>query len=799
DVYKRQGFLYNQTAPASSFTPFKHAFFLPYQVIHWHEFWFPIKGLKRVVAASPSGALNVEERISDFQKISGGKIESKGSVDQQNFKPRFSPKMMTEEKMNEAEFSRGAKNRKILIEFCPVIPGEKEIRIEVEGQTIYKDKINFNPLILWQKEIFLPQTARYYEVILGEGEIIWRSDEPSLKLSRPIKAPSEFNWDSAEGYFQMGEELARQRRFKEAIRAYQNCLQKEPGHIRALTRLAELELRADRLQAALELAKKALMLDAYDPAANFVYGSINRRLGNLADSLDGFSWASRSLDFRSGAFTEMAEIFFLRGDLWRAKEYIQRALKVEAENMAARELDIIISRTEGKKEEAEAKIKKSLEIEPLNHLARFEAYLLEPNDQNVNLFLRPISNELPHETFLELAFRYSQIGLIEEATRLLELGPQHPLIDLTLAYFLRDGDINKSEYFLNRALDEKSKETSFIAIFPYRQEMIPIIKWAKATKPHWKLDYWLALILWNLGRESEAQKLFLGCSDQPDWSSFYLTRADFFLSQGKEREAFDDIQKAIDLEPKNWRAWHRHINLLERRGEDKLALEKAQKIYPYYPENSILILDLARGLLRNGRFEEMLSFLSKVIILPYEGAWEGRDLYRQANVLLASEALAKRKWTEAARFLELAKKWPENLGAGQPYEPDERIELYLQGLIYERQKKKPLAFNCWQKVIAQSKGKEEPSSLMSLVTALAWKKLGEIEKARALCDQWSTRWPEKMSLQWAAAYFAQDYRQAQKIAENWLIKNQKKSLWNLAEADHYWPLLLKILGTIQEN
>ncbi|MCX7974236.1 MAG: DUF5107 domain-containing protein, partial [Candidatus Aminicenantes bacterium] len=831
------GFLYNQTAPASSFTPFKHAFLLPYQVIHWKEFWFPIKGLKKVVAASPSGSLNVEERISDYQKISEEKIESEGSVNQHSVKARFSLQKMAKENNDHHQLVRKINNRKIFIEFCPIISGEKEIRIEADGQIIYKNKINFKPLILWQKEVSLPEETLNYTVILGDGEIIWRSEEPQLKLNRPIKPLSDFDWTSAEGYFLMGEELARQRRFKEAIRAYQNCLQKEPGHIRALTRLAELEWRAERLSSALELAKKALMIEAYDPAANFVYGLINRRLGNFADALDGLSWASRSLDFRSGAFTEMAEIFFLRGDRWRAKEYVDRAIKTQTENMAARELELIICRKEDRKEEAKSRIKEILTIEPLNHLARFEAYLLEPSEDNKQSFLQPISNELPHETFLEMAFRYSRIGLIEEAIKLLELGPKHPLIALALAYFFRNSEESKSRYFLHRALDENEliqlKEISclekelassdslrafrssflnsspavlpsirqtqkdnlieaipFTAVFPYRSDMIPLIEWAQTKQPHWKLNYWLALIWWNLGQEDEAEKLFLTCAYQPNSSSFYLTRADFFLSREREKEAFQDIEKAIELEPKNWRAWHRLINVLERKGEDKLALEKAQKIFALYPENSILILDVARGLLRNGQFKEMLSFLSKVTILPYEGAWEGRDLYRQANLFLALEAMTKRKWSEAERFLEAAKKWPENLGVGKPYTPDERIELYLQGFIYEKQQKKSLALNCWRQIGAQST--EGETSLLSLITALAWKKLGEMEKAHKIQNHWISQEPKKISLQWAAAIFTESYDQAHRIIQNWLQKNEKKSIWNLAEVDHYWPLLIKI-------
>ena len=50
--------------------------------------------------------------------------------------------------------------------------------------------------------------------------------------------------------------------------------------------------------------------------------------------------------------------------------------------------------------EALAKI---LEIDPLNHFARFEQYLLEPGPGTLNNFKSMIRNELPHETYLEIA------------------------------------------------------------------------------------------------------------------------------------------------------------------------------------------------------------------------------------------------------------------------------------------------------------------------------------------------------------------------------------------------------------
>ena len=58
-VEVQSGRLFNQTADASSATPFKHKEFAPYATDAWTETWFPVKGIGGFVAASPWGALNV--------------------------------------------------------------------------------------------------------------------------------------------------------------------------------------------------------------------------------------------------------------------------------------------------------------------------------------------------------------------------------------------------------------------------------------------------------------------------------------------------------------------------------------------------------------------------------------------------------------------------------------------------------------------------------------------------------------------------------------------------------------------
>jgi tetratricopeptide (TPR) repeat protein len=75
--------------------------------------------------------------------------------------------------------------------------------------------------------------------------------------------------------------------------------------------------------------------------------------------------------------------------------------------------------------------------------------------------------------------------------------------------------------------------------------------------------------------------------------------------------------------------------------------------------------------------------LAATTILPYEGAREGHDLYRQAHLLQAARLLRHQKPDDALDHIAAARLWPEHLGVGKPFAIDERPEDYLQALCLQ--------------------------------------------------------------------------------------------------------------------
>ena len=113
-----------------------------------------------------------------------------------------------------------------------------------------------------------------------------------------------------------------------------------------------------------------------------------------------------------------------------------------------------------------------------------------------------------------------------------------------------------------------------------------------------------------------------------------------------------------------------------------------EKSYQNDISNYIIGMDYVKSLVKLKKYVLAISILKKLNILPYEHAGEGRDLYSSAYIGLALENIKKSKFKSALDILFESKIWPENLGVGKPYNPDERIENYLIYYCLEKLKDK---------------------------------------------------------------------------------------------------------------
>jgi len=744
-VEPQTGLLYNQAGSDSSLTPFKHAHFPPQSVMRWREVWFPVKDIGGLVAASPYAALNVER---DKETLKVG--------------------------------------------ICPLQPINDELVVTLAGKPVFSGRLTLDPMETFIRTFEVGEKNGEIKVTLGEEKLRWTSlDKEMNRLGRPVTSPPDFDWASAEGLYVAGEELSRQRSYNEALRKFQACLEKEPGHVRALTRAAEILYKRTQYLSALDYARNALSIDAYDPGANFIYGVINRSLGNLADAKDGFGWAARSLEFRSAAYEQLAEIGIAERRPERAAEYARRSLDYNAHNLNTRRLQAILRRLEKDAAAAAKELDEIAKVDPLSHFARFERYLLNPSEANREAFRSLVRGELPHETYLELAMFYFNLGLTTEAVQALEMAPSHPLVDYWLAYLHREDDPAGSREYLDRATT-----ASPALVFPHRRETIPMLRWAAAKDGGWKSSYYLGLVLWNIGQPQEAKGLFERLESAPDWAPFYLTRAKLRSEGEDDSRVLEDIQKSIGLDRGNWRAWRARTGFYEKHGDFDQVLRSAGAVYKLRPEKPALAMDYAKALLHSGKYEECLKVLERTSVLPYEGAWEGHDLYRQANLFLAAKDFQKGNDRKAMLGIERARLWPENLGVGKPFGVDERLENFLAAAAAEKKGDHKKGEALYRAVCADTEKFEASRDALQLLSAMAFKKCGREDQALRLFDGWRTaRGEEDPVYGWAAAVFQGDRVKAKAVLTA-LKQTAAGETWDMGTGDRHFPLVIKIAESL---
>ena len=283
-----------------------------------------------------------------------------------------------------------------------------------------------------------------------------------------------------------------------------------------------------------------MRIDTYDPASNYYYGLAAVRLGKTTDAMDGFEVAASDAEFRAAAWTELAKLYLRADDLAKADVYAQRALAGQAMDSQtyseAYQLFLVIRRLKGDPKWQPAR-NVSTWADPLAHVGRFERYLLNRDEDSRKAFVDGIRNEMPHETFLELAAWYHGLGRLDEARQLLELAPPQAEVLYWLAYVqwqieskagAADGNAGAAEgkagalphaevdggvaQSSSVAVLQRAESASPRLVFPFRSESAEVFEWAMRAVPgSWRPKYYLALIRWSRNDLPRARALLDEC------------------------------------------------------------------------------------------------------------------------------------------------------------------------------------------------------------------------------------------------------------------------------------------------
>ena len=725
------GKLFNQAAESSTKTPFKHREFAPHDADVMNEIWFPLKGTKGMVAASRDGVLNVERAMDTTRII----LSALKDIDD-------------------------------------------EIKVFVDGELVLSERAKLKPLELYLGEIIMDE-EKELEVILGDRKLVYNS--VGTIIDRPVAANPDFDPTGAYGLYIKSLELEKQRRYPEALESYFSVVEMDPGFLPALNRIALGYYRQMKYDLANKYIMRALGIDTYDGEANYYLGLISSKLGNVNTAKSGFSIAMSSVGYRSAAAAEIARIFLREGDYSKALEYAEKAMRFNQGNLDAMETIVIAYRKTGEADIARLVLEQMARLDETSHFVRFESYLINPAEETLETFNYYIRNELPYQSYLDLAVRYYNLGCNDEALKVLKLAPKQPLVGLWLAFLEDENMEDQVEYLL--ASDP-------LFVFPYRVETAGLLLELTQKIDHWIPKYYLALIYWNMGREEEAVSLFRDCGKEPDFAPFYLARARL---TGLPDEKLADLKRAVELAPHDWRSALALSKWYLDQNDGMNAIKIIEPFVPLFPEQPAIGVCYAEVLNSLGSYEKSVEFLEDYNVLPGEGATVAMDYYHEACLQAAFRSFENNDTVNSLAYILKAKRWPENLGAGKPYDVDERLEDFMSGLIYTISGDNDQADKAFGRVAGylNPPGREENPALLLQLAAL--RIVGRENEAADLLENMISMYPENEYVIWAGLVYNKDYDLAAELRDS--ILNSKSE--NVSSGTFYKDSRFKLVVELQ--
>jgi len=501
-------------------------------------------------------------------------------------------------------------------------------------------------------------------------------------------------------------------------------------------------------------------------------------LGDTTSAIDGFSIASAATSQRSAAYNALASIFLSKNDFRKALQYADKSLLYNHLGSDAIQTKILCFRKLGMLKEAGNELT-NLELkDPLNHFIRIERYLTDPSVENKTQVQSHITNELPHETYLEYAIWYFRNGQLSDALKVLELAPEnHPVVLLWKGYLNHlDGKEDKAVTILTKALLIKPD-----FVFPFRMETLKPLEWAQSLSDNWKIKYYTGLVYLNAGNEKKGFDLWNSCGDRPDFFPFYIARSKLAILGSQQAQS--DVEKALALGGNDWRAGLYASQFFIAKGNLIKSEELARDYYSKNPQNYILGLHYAKVLEMNQKYSVCVSLLQKISVLPNEGATDGRTVWRNANIGNALDLMKNQKYRKAIESAAMARQWPENLGVGKPYQVDERLEDFVALQCYKKLNDQRSAGELQNKIAGNPVLQNLSFDENDFLTAWLLKESGNTSEGDRIMTELLVKNPLSQSVQWCNAVYSGDLGKAVIIQKKMVDSERFAFFLNLMFSD----------------
>jgi len=387
----------------------------------------------------------------------------------------------------------------------------------------------------------------------------------------------------------------------------------------------------------------------------------------LESAYAAFYKATWSQAWQSAGFHALAEIDCFRKDWALALEHLRRALRLNADNLRARNLQVVVLRRLNQTKEADGLLKETLALDPLDWWA---------------LQLSGKSLGCDNQVRLDMAHDYARSGLFTEALEVLagavapksdrldgSLGTE-PMLHYTRAWLTALESLSGSGARRMSAVRKHLRCASRASVdycFPARLEEIAVLGFALAANPRdFRAAFYLGNLLYDRRRHEEA----ISC-----WERSVKLAPNFALAwrnlgiayhnvHGNPKRARSAYEKAVAASRRDARIVYERDQLWKRLRENPgKRLSHLRQFEELLLERDDLSVEFCALCNQTGDHASALRILSTRRFQPWEGG-EGAVLgqYVRTHIALGREALAEGKADLAVDWFRKALVTPENLG-----------------------------------------------------------------------------------------------------------------------------------------
>ena len=456
------------------------------------------------------------------------------------------------------------------------------------------------------------------------------------------------------------------------------------------------------------------------------YGALYKATWNQA-------WAA-------AGFQALAEMDCRRRDWPTALEHLNRALRLDADQLRARDLKAVVLRKLNRPEEAQTCLRETLALDPLDAWARALSGELRAGG------VRPPCDL---QTRLDLAHDFARAGLYAEAAELLQgvsfvardLPDQSwgamPLVFYTLGWLHeKSGDKDGA-----RAAYGQAAAAAPDYCFPSRLEEILILQSAlRANAKDARAPYYLGNLFYDRRRHAEAIRLWersakLDPSFSIVWRNLGIGWFNLSHTPAKARAAYE---KALKANPADARLLWERDQLWKQAGEKPaVRLRELERFPELTAQRDDLYVELCALYNQVGRHQEALALCGRRKFQPWEGG-EGGPLgqWVRSHLALGRHALRRGEAATARAHFEAALTAPRSLGEAKHLLANQSDIHYWLGCALAASGAASQARQHWLTAASFRGDFKEMSvrafSEMTYYSALAWEKLGRKSKSRKL-------------------------------------------------------------------